>query len=138
MTIFYFSGWEGHFWSKPDEKYLRKLLHQIYENPKEAKKKGKIARKCMEDTFSLKSFGEQLDEHFIRIIESEKFKSRRYKKIIFLLFIYCHFFVFLSSFFHFCLFYFRFSIFSIKIKVIADNVYCIALFVMTYLIYIAK
>ena len=72
----YFRGWEGHFWSKPDEKYLRELLLHIYENPEEAKEKGKIARKYMEDNFSLKSMGEQLNEHFTRIIESETFKSR--------------------------------------------------------------
>ena len=105
----------------------------IYENPEEAKEKGKIARKFMEDNFSLESMGEQLDGHFIRIMESEKFKSRRYEINDF-----C--FRFLFSFFSFVLLYFQFNLKGIIFSFLRVdfNVSFIALFVMIYLIYIAN
>lgn len=60
-------GWEGHKWANPDVLNLQSLLRHVYNNPNEAKGKGKVARDDMIKNYSLLKMGKIIFDEINRI-----------------------------------------------------------------------
>jgi glycosyltransferase involved in cell wall biosynthesis/tetratricopeptide (TPR) repeat protein len=52
--------YRGHRWANPSEKHLRDLMRQVFQNPDEAKAKGRVARRHMVQNFSIAAVAEKV------------------------------------------------------------------------------
>ena len=76
LLIFYFRGWEGHYWALPDESHLRQLMRYAAENKDEVRRRGERARITMLQNYSLMKIGvlvaaqlERIQESFVKVSE---------------------------------------------------------------------
>jgi glycosyltransferase involved in cell wall biosynthesis len=77
MTEVLDGPFKGHLWAEPSLAHLQVLMRKVFSNPREAKRRGKVARKDMVTKFSPEVVTRNILKQLMRLQKEIQLRERR-------------------------------------------------------------